>query len=103
MKNNAEKIGQVLFKGMILDIVKTAYSLNGRVAIGLKEGGIPFATISINLPREEFGEAEFPVKDWTENEEITPFLLEHTDLFEDTGRTVPTGRVKAPIWRFKNA
>ena len=96
-----EKIGEVLFKGLILDIIKTAYYTNGRVAVALRESGIPFALISINLPKEEFEEGEFPVKNWTENEEITPFVLAHTDLFEDTGKTVPTGRVQAPIWRFK--
>ena len=99
----SEKIGQVLFKGMILDIVKSRYYTTHRVAILLKESGIPYATISINLPRADFKKGEFPVKDWTENEEITPFLLEHTDLFEDTRNRVPTGRVKAPIWRLKDA
>ena len=103
MNDSTEKIGEVLFEGLILDIIKTNYYTNGRVAIGLRESGIPYAIISINLPRDSFEEGEFPVKNWTENEEITPFLLEHTDLFEDTGKTVPTGRVEAPIWRLKNA
>jgi len=96
-----KKIGWVFFKGLMLNIIQTNYSTNGRIAIGLMEGGIPFGTISINLPEEEFGEGEFPVKNWSENEEITPFILAQTDLFEDTGKTVLTGFVEAPIWRFK--
>ena len=104
MENDvAEEIGEVLFRGKILKIYKSCYYTTDRPAILLRENGIPFAKISVNLPREEFEKGEFPVKNWNENEEITPFLLEHTDLFEDTGNTVTTGFMEAPIWRFKNA
>jgi len=101
MNDNDDKIGEVLFKGKTVDILKIAYRTNDRVAISLTQGEMPFGVLTVNLPDEEFEEGEFAVKDWTENEEITPFILAHTDLFEDTGKTVPTGRVEAPIWRLK--
>jgi len=94
------KLGEIVYKGEPLLILQSSYK-GGRVAIFLTAQGSLFATLTINLPKEEFEAGEFPVKDWTENEEITPFVLEHTDLFEDTGKTAPTGRVEAPIWRFK--
>ena len=97
------KIGKVVFRGKVLKIIKTAYSTNGRVAIELKSDGVPLAVLSVNLPDEEFEEGEFAVKNWSENEEIAPFILEHTDLFEDTGKRIPTGWVESQVWRFKNA
>ena len=100
--SNSERLGEVYYKGKILEIMKTGYYVNNRIAIGVMEEGIPFATITVNLPREKLEEGEFFVKDWFENEEITPHILEHTDLFEDTGKRVPTGLVEAPIWRFND-
>jgi len=95
-----KKIGEILFKRSVLIIYQSIYK-NGRAAIFLEEDGLPFATLSVNLPEHPLKEGEFPVKNWFENEEVTPFVLEHTELFEDTGKTVPTGHVQAPIWRFK--
>ena len=101
MKNNwPKKIGEFDFNGMKIKAYQSIYD-NGRPAIFLKEGGFLFAKISINLIDDDFKDGEFPVKNWMENEKITPYFLQHTDLFEDTGKLVPTGRVQAPIWRFK--
>jgi hypothetical protein len=46
-------------------------------------------------------EDEFCVKTWSENEVLVSPMLA-TDLFEDTGRRVPSGCVVAPVWRIKD-
>jgi len=93
-------LGEVLFQGSTLKIYQSEYT-NGRPAIYLVEDGMLFATVSVNLINESPRDGEFFVKTWLENEIIAPYVLEHTDLFEDTGKVAPTGRVQAPIWRFK--
>lgn len=100
MKDWPEKIGEVVFKGMNISIHRENYK-GGRVAIILMEGKMPFTVLSTNLSKEGLADGEFFVKNWSENEEIAPFILENTDLFEDTGIAVDTGFVQAPIWRFK--
>ena len=98
-----EKIGEVVFKGENLEIYQSTYK-GGRPAIFLEEAGpghVPFTALTINLPEQPLTEGEILIKNWTENEEIAPWVLEHTELFEDTGVVVNTGFVQAPIWRFK--
>ena len=99
-KDEGELLGEVLFHGSSLKIYQSQY-MNGRPAIVLYGGGLPFATLTVNLHESPLKDGEFFVKDWTENEVIAPWILEHTDLFEDTGHAVNTGFVQAPIWRFK--
>ena len=95
-----DKIGDVTYKGEPLEILQSTYK-GGRKAIYLISGGMLFATLTVNLPDQPLEEGEFFVKNWSENEEIAPWILEHTELFEDTGVAVDTGFVRAPIWRFK--
>ena len=95
-----DKIGDVTYKGEPLKILQSTYK-GGRKAIYLMAGGLLFATLTVNLPAEPLEEGEFFVKNWSENEEIAPWILENTEFFEDTGVAVVTGFVRAPIWRFK--
>ena len=99
-KDGSKFLGEVLFQGSILKIYQSEYT-NGRPAIFLREDGPPHSILTINLPRSPLEEGEVFVKTWTENEIIAPHVLEHTNLFEDTGRAVDTGFVQADIWRFK--
>jgi hypothetical protein len=48
------------------------------------------------------GEDEFCVKSWNENEPFVAPML-GTGLFVDTGRTVPFGYVRAPVWRLRDS
>lgn len=94
------KLGEIVYKGEPLLIMQSSYK-GGRVAIFLTAQGSLFATLTINLPDQPLKNGEFFVKTWTENDELTPFILEKAGLFEDTGIAVDTGFVQAPIWRFK--
>ena len=94
------KIGDVTYQGENLGIFQSTYK-GGRKAIYLMSGGMLFATLTVNLPDQPLEDGEFFVKDWSENMELTPWILENTELFEDTGVAVDTGFVRAPIWRFK--
>ena len=73
---------------------------NGRLAIALQsEDGMPYGTLSINVPDANLMPDEFivPVRN------LTPELLDAakaSKLFHDTGSTVSYGFVKNdPVWR----
>lgn len=70
-------------------------------AEGFKE---PFLTLSTNVLGLGQGLAldELCVKDWSENE---PFIEDifNSGWFENTGRSVGSGFVRAPIWRLKDS
>jgi hypothetical protein len=63
------------------------------------ETGEPFLTLSVNIDHV-LGPGEFTVKDWSENAPYVAAVLA-AGWFEDTGRTIGTGFVSAPVWRVK--
>lgn len=73
---------------------------NGRRAIRLVSGGLPFAVLTVNLPDDPLEEGEIFVKTWSENAAIRDPILA-LGIFEDTGKRVPTGFTEAEVWRFK--
>ncbi len=66
--------------------------------------GEPVATLSCNLPEHAatLAAGEFFCKVWGGNEDLVADLLA-SGLFEDTGRRVPTGFVRAQVWRLAGA
>ena len=93
------KIGEVNFKGEVLDIEKACYG-EGNVAIRIGNEYEPYAILSVNIVDLELEPNEFAVKNYSENEEIYNFIKE-TGIFEDTGKTAQTGFVTVPIWELK--
>lgn len=75
---------------------------NQRIAITAHDAadGGPFGTVTTNLPDFPLEEGEFFVKTWSENQWV-PQLLTNCNLFEDTGKRMPTGFVEAQIWKLK--
>ena len=72
---------------------------NKRLAIRLFSfDGLPFGTITINVPEYDLGSREILIKDWAENSELIEPLLA-TGLFEVTDKTVKTGYVEAKVWK----
>lgn len=72
---------------------------NGRMAIGAEDkDGCAYGVLSVNLPNAELEKNEFCVKNWSESMEFADKAYA-TGLFSDTGKTIPTGWVKAPVWR----
>ena len=80
-----------------IEIIKTQYADNNRIALLAKHNGENFATVTCNLPDYPLLPGEFTVKTWSENAWVPQLLA--SGLFIDTGKTVPTGFVHAPIWR----
>ena len=80
-----------------IEIIETRYVDSGRIALLAKHNGEDFAMITCNLPLYVFQPGEFAVKTWTENAWVPQLLA--SGLFIDTGKTIPTGFVQAPIWR----
>ena len=60
----------------------------------------PYATLSVNLPEHAhmLEEDEFFVKLWSENSELVE-LLDITDVFTDTGKSVLHGFEDVPVWK----
>jgi len=74
---------------------------NGRLAIQCICGdGPPMGVLTVNIERAELKDGEFAVKNWSENKGLAAAAME-SGVFEDTGRSIPTGFVEAPVWRFK--
>lgn len=73
---------------------------NGRDAILIvgDETGERWANLTVNIPDASLGENEVIIKNWSENEFIAKAAFS-TGVFSDTGRTIATGHVKAPIWK----
>ena len=57
----------------------TAYRNNGRKAIQLidAEDGCPFMMVTTNLPEENLEDDEIIVKNYSENQGILQFLMQH--------------------------
>ena len=60
----------------------------------------PFGTLTTNVIDAILGKNEIIIKDWSENVEFAEACFA-TGLFENTGRTISTGHVEAPVWRIK--
>lgn len=72
---------------------------NGRMAVGAEDkNGHAYGVLSVNLPNAGLEKNEFCVKNWSEGIELADKAYA-TGLFSDTGKTVSTGWVKAPVWR----
>lgn len=82
------------------------YPTGGAIAVQLisddEDSPEPLATFSTNLVPygAVLGPDEFNVKSWSENQALVAPMLA-TGLFEDTGRSTPSGYVTSPIWRLK--
>jgi hypothetical protein len=95
------KIGTVTFRKEVLDIFLTKYANNKHPAVIINDNdGQGYATLSVNLP-SNLEEGEIHIKTWSENAEIANAVLVQTDLFEDTGKRVPTGHCQAEVWKMR--
>ena len=87
-----------------LRAIITKYSDNDALAVSLEgtDDGYwsPYATLSVNLPEHAhmLEEDEFFVKLWSENSELVE-LLDITDVFTDTGKSVLHGFEDVPVWK----
>jgi hypothetical protein len=95
------QLGRFKASGYVL-LVKRGWYQNNRMAIMLQTSdGVPFATLSVNLPNEPAPpEGCFWAKTWSENQPLRAPALA-SGLFEDTGRRTRTGFVQAELWRLK--
>lgn len=60
----------------------------------------PYACLTVNIEEITLEPDEVAVKTWSENQRISD-ALRNTTYFEDTGKRVAQGYVKAQIWRIK--
>lgn len=86
-----------------LELKKGMYA-NGRLAIQLEhvDSGEVWCVLTVNIVDGELEDREFFVKAWAENKAIVKALMEQTDLFVDTFKSMKTGFVEAEVWKFKD-
>ncbi len=83
-------------------IYRRKYS-NGRTAIEAVsvEEDEPFGVLTVNVEAADIADDEIIVKTYSENEEWAPQVLAaFPENFIDTGRSVQTGWVSCPIYKF---
>ncbi len=87
-----------------LKFIVTEYTNNKSTAIQLVSNDVyeePFCMLTVNVPESKLlKENEILIKNWSENEGIAKEAFK-TGLFEDTGKSIPTGYCEAPIWKIK--
>ena len=88
-----------------IELVTQEYQ-NGRVAIQAIDlsDHCPWGTMTVNVPEVPLADDEIIVKTYSENEQWVPQVLENLkEHFEPTGRSVSSGHVTMPVYRFKAA
>ena len=87
-----------------IEIVEHRYTDNGRLALQAICDEGAFGMLSVNIPDADLAEDEVCVKVWSENAAWVPQVLAQLkDTFVPTGRSVPTGFVTAPVYKYKAA
>ncbi|WP_432263093.1 hypothetical protein [Cupriavidus sp. TMH.W2] len=73
---------------------------DGRIAIQLIdiEDMDPYARLSVNITGSQLAEDEITVDNWTLDAELLKGLLA-SGKYLDTGRTVSSAHVNAPVWK----
>lgn len=86
-----------------IELVEHRYADNGRLAIqAICDKGV-FGTLTVNLDTH-LEEDEVCIKVWSENAAWVPQVLAQLkDQFIPTGRSVPTGFVTAPVYKYRRA
>lgn len=77
------------------------YDTNQRLALQAVDAsdGSPFGSVTVNLDYP-LAEGEILVRTYSEHEWTKQLLTLLPDVFQDTGRTVPTGHVHANVWKY---
>jgi hypothetical protein len=86
----------------ILRLETTEYNDGNLAVIAVWDDGERHP-VSVNIPDQAFnliGEGEFFLKNWSESEELAAKLIA-SGAVVDTGSTVPTGYVRAPICKLQ--
>jgi hypothetical protein len=95
-----------------VELAVKSYAMGGRPAIvartlsGPKGAqvipGQPYGALTVNIEGSKLADDEITVKTWDDEGRFAEAVLRTLgDVFEDTGRRIPTGYVEAPVWRIK--
>lgn len=89
-------IGNKIYK---VKLHEGKYQGGGVAILGYLSDGEPFATLTVNMPEHQhlLNKDEVFIKNWSENEAFARSAL-RSGYFLNTGKSVRTGFVEAPIW-----
>jgi hypothetical protein len=94
----------VLMAGTFCELsLQVLFYGNGRIAIQAFDHNQsePFGMLTLNIPEIELEQDEIIVKNYSENATWVPQVLEKLKQhFEPTGKTVSSGHVTMPIYKF---
>ena len=95
-----------LGENVSLELVEHRYTDNNRLAIRAMERVLgtnnlsPFGMLTVNIPDADLADDEVCIKVWSENASWVPQVLAALkDKMIPTGREVPTGFVRAPVYK----
>jgi hypothetical protein len=88
-------IGKEIFK---VKLIAGEYQTGNLAIMGVCEDGEPFATLTVNIPGVHLDEDEVIIKNWSENESFARAAL-MSGFFIQRNMSIPTGFVKAPVWK----
>jgi hypothetical protein len=102
--NNKESLIAFEAYGAKLELRKTTYYMNkDRIAlIAVRiEDEKDYGVLTVNFHDAFLEEGEIAIRDWEENVEMARAVFA-TGFFENTGKTIKSGFVRAPVWKFKD-
>lgn len=93
-------LGTISHDGEQITLHESAYADGSPAILATDATGAPYATLTVNTGRP-LAPRHVAVKTWSENEGFAAAALA-SGLFEATGMEIPTGFVKAPVWRIRD-
>lgn len=93
-------IGTIIHDGERITIHESTYADGSPAILATDASGAAYAKLSINTGRP-LAPRHVAIKTWSENEDFAAAALA-SGLFEATGMEIPSGFVKAPVWRIRD-
>ena len=96
-------IGQITVQGETITLIETTYADGHRAVVARDADGLPYGTLSVNLPESDLAPDEIAIKTWSENGPLAQAAAD-SGYFEITGRTITINERSfgsAPVWRIR--
>jgi hypothetical protein len=93
-------LGTISCDGEQITLTESAYADGSPAILATDATGAPYATLTVNTGRP-LAPRHVAIKNWSENESVAASALA-SGLFEPSGIEIPTGFVKAPVWRIRD-
>jgi hypothetical protein len=93
-------LGTITLDGEQITLRESTYADGSPAVLATDASGAPYATLSVNTGRP-LAPRHVAIKIWSENEQVAA-AARTSGLFEESGFSIPTGFVEAPVWRIRD-